>query len=139
MIESRHLEEANVTRRRRECQRCAKRFNTSERLEETPMVVVKKDGRREAFDRSKLLAGLLRASEKRPVKLETLQAVAEQVERHLRNLGEAEVSSVAIGELVMDHLREIDGVAYVRFASVYRDFRDVAEFREQLEKLLSDK
>lgn len=107
-----------------------------ERLEESPLVVVKKDGRREAFDRNKVLAGVLRACEKRPVRTEDVERLVMEVEGELRGGLEREVPSARIGELVMDRLKSLDGVAYVRFASVYRQFRDVKEFREQLERLL---
>lgn len=135
VIESRHTED-DAIRRRRECTACGKRFNTYERLEVPPLIVVKKDGRREAFDREKLLGGVLKACEKRPVPLADIERLVHEVERDLRNSLEKEVPSVEIGERVMDRLRLLDGVAYVRFASVYREFKDVNEFREQLEKLL---
>lgn len=135
VLESRHTEDHTI-RRRRECTECGKRFNTFERIEEPPLVVVKKDGRREAFDRNKVLNGVLRACEKRPVALADLEALVADVERDLRNSLEKEIPSVEIGERVMDRLRHLDGVAYVRFASVYRQFKDVSEFREQLEQLL---
>lgn len=122
-------------RRRRECATCLRRFTTYERVEEAPLVVVKKDGRREAFDRQKILAGLLRACEKRPVSTESLQALADDVERELRERGEREVLSSAIGELVMDRLHRLDDVAYVRFASVYRQFTDIQHFQHELERL----
>lgn len=135
VIESRHTEEDSI-RRRRECIVCGRRFNTMERVEAPPLVVVKKDGRREAFDRAKLLRGVLRSCEKRPVALESIERLVDEVERDLRSSLDKEVPSVVIGEQVMDRLRHIDGVAYVRFASVYREFKDVGEFREQLEQLL---
>jgi transcriptional repressor NrdR len=135
VIESRHTEDASI-RRRRECIACGKRFNTFERLEAPPLIVVKKDGRREAFDRSKVLNGLIKACEKRPVPLVDIERVVDDVERDLRNSLEKEIPSVQVGERVMEHLRQLDGVAYVRFASVYREFKDVDEFREQLETLL---
>jgi transcriptional repressor NrdR len=135
VIESRHTEDASI-RRRRECIACGKRFNTFERLEAPPLIVVKKDGRREAFDRNKLLNGLIKACEKRPVPLVDIERVVDDVERDLRNSLEKEIPSVEVGERVMEHLRHLDGVAYVRFASVYREFKDVNEFREQLETLL---
>jgi transcriptional repressor NrdR len=138
VIESRHTDD-NVIRRRRECTVCGKRFNTYERIEFPPLMVVKKDGRREAFDRNKLLSGLLRACEKRPVALADLERLVEEVERDLRSSLEREVPSVEIGERAMEGLRQLDGVAYVRFASVYRQFKDVNEFREQLERLLKDR
>lgn len=138
VIESRHTEDDSI-RRRRECIACAKRFNTFERLEVPPLIVVKKDGRREIFDRSKVLGGVLKATEKRPVALDDIERLVDEVERDLRNSLEREVPSVAIGEKVMDRLRFLDGVAYVRFASVYREFKDVNEFREQLEQLLKSR
>lgn len=138
VLESRHAEE-NTIRRRRECTACAKRFNTFERLEEATLIVVKKDGRREVFDRNKVLNGVLRACEKRPFTLADMEQLVHDVERDLRNSLEKEVHSVQIGEQVMERLRHVDGVAYVRFASVYRQFKDVNEFREQLEQLLKSR
>lgn len=135
VLESRHTEEGTI-RRRRECIACAKRFNTYERLEVPPLIVIKKDGRREGFDRDKLLSGVLRSCEKRPVALAQIEALVDEVERELRSSLDKEVPSVLIGERVMERLRLLDGVAYVRFASVYREFKDVNEFREQLEQLL---
>lgn len=135
VIESRHTE-GDAIRRRRECLVCSKRFNTMERLEVPPLIVIKKDGRRETFDRNKLLGGILKACEKRPVPLDVMEKLVDDVERDLRSSLDKEVPSVEIGERVMDRLRFIDGVAYVRFASVYRQFKDVNEFREQLEQLL---
>lgn len=138
VIESRHTEDDSI-RRRRECTVCAKRFNTFERLEVPPLIVVKKDGRREVFDRNKLLGGILKACEKRPVALADIERLVHEVERDLRNSLEKEVASVEIGERAMERLRSLDGVAYVRFASVYREFKDVNEFREQLEQLFRQK
>jgi transcriptional repressor NrdR len=135
VLESRHTEDDSI-RRRRECISCAKRFNTFERLEVPPLIVVKKAGHRESFDRDKLLGGVLKACEKRPVALADMERLVDEVERDLRNSLEKEVPSVRIGELTMEKLRQLDGVAYVRFASVYREFKDLAEFREQLEQLL---
>jgi len=135
VIESRHTEDDSI-RRRRECTVCTRRFNTFERLEVPTLIVVKKDGRREAFDRNKVLGGVLRACEKRPVPLADIEQLVDGVERDLRSSLEREIPSVLIGERVMDRLRILDGVAYVRFASVYREFKDVSEFREQLEQLL---
>jgi len=135
VIESRHTEEDTI-RRRRECIGCAKRFNTTERLEVPHLAVIKKDGRRESFDRNKLLSGVLKACEKRPVSLEAIEKLVDDVERDLRSSLDKEVPSVLLGEKVMERLRYVDGVAYVRFASVYREFKDVNEFREQLEQLL---
>jgi len=135
VVESRHTEEDEI-RRRRECLSCGRRFNTMERLEVPPLIVVKKDGSREGFNRDKLLRGVLKACEKRPVPLEVVERLVDEVERDLRSAQDKETPSVAIGERVMDRLRRVDGVAYVRFASVYREFKDVNEFREQLEQLL---
>lgn len=138
VLESRHTED-HIIRRRRECSSCAKRFTTFERLEEQHLVVIKKDGRREVFDRIKVLNGVLRACEKRPVPLADVEQLVSEVERDLRNTWEKEVSTDLIGERVMERLRLLDGVAYVRFASVYRQFKDVNEFREQLEQLLKSR
>jgi transcriptional repressor NrdR len=129
----------DVTRRRRECEKCARRFTTYERVEEILPLVVKKDGRREPFDRVKLLAGLTRACQKRGVALGDLEAIVDGVERALIDSGEKEVNAATIGEKVMPLLREKDEVAYVRFASVYRSFRDLEEFRAELEKLARDR
>jgi transcriptional repressor NrdR len=129
----------DVTRRRRECERCARRFTTYERVEEILPLVVKKDGRREPFDRVKLLAGLQRACQKREIPLSELEAIVDAVERELIDSGEKEVAGAAIGEKVMPRLRAKDEVAYVRFASVYRSFRDLEEFRTELEKLARDR
>lgn len=139
VLESRHADEGAAIRRRRECLTCGRRFTTMERAEEAPLVVIKKDGRREAFDRNKILSGVLRACEKRPVRMEDVERLVAEVEREVRSTLEREVPSKLIGELVMERLRALDGVAYVRFASVYREFKDVHEFREQLEKLLGSK
>lgn len=139
VLESRAAEDDQVVRRRRECASCLRRFTTYERPEESPLVVVKKDGRREAFDRSKILRGLIRSCEKRPVATEALEQLAQDVERSLREDGEREVTSAAIGEMVMDRLRALDEVAYVRFASVYRQFRDVQHFQDELERLLRER
>lgn len=139
VLESRHTEEGAAVRRRRECLGCGRRFTTMERVEETPLVVIKKDGRREAFDRNKILAGVLKACEKLPVPMEDAERLVTEVEREVRSTLEREVSSRQIGELVMERLRALNGVAYVRFASVYREFKDVHEFREQIEKLLGSR
>ncbi|NLN16678.1 MAG: transcriptional repressor NrdR [Firmicutes bacterium] len=136
VIDSRSTEDAKCIRRRRECSACGARFTTYERWEETPLMVVKRDGRRESFSRSKILAGVLKALEKRPVPLEEVEKMVDEVERELRSRPEREVTSVAIGEMVMERLREMDEVAYVRFASVYRQFKDINRFIEELEKLL---
>ena len=136
VIDSRPTDEGTVIRRRRECLRCGRRFTTYEKIEQTPMLVVKKDGRREVFDPDKIRSGILRATEKRPVSIEQIDARVEQIEKSLYNTLEREVESVKIGELVMDGLKALDPVAYVRFASVYRQFTDIDTFRRELEKLL---
>jgi transcriptional repressor NrdR len=125
----------DVTRRRRECEKCARRFTTYERVEEVLPLVVKKDGRREMFDRVKLLGGLRRACDKRSIGIERLEQIVDSVERDLIDSGEKEIRAQAIGEKVMSHLRTLDDIAYVRFASVYRSFRDIEEFRAELEKI----
>ena len=135
VTDSRVATAGDVIRRRRECEECARRFTTYERVEEVLPLVVKKDGRREMFDRQKLLSGLRRACEKRAVPLEKLEAVVDGIERDLIDSGEKEVLATRIGERVMTHLRALDDIAYVRFASVYRSFRDLDEFREELDRL----
>ena len=136
VIDSRAVEDGTSIRRRRECPACGRRFTTYEKYEETPLVVSKKDGRRELFDAKKLLGGLLKAFEKRPVPYEKVQEIADGVERELRMNGESEVESTRIGELVMRHLEETDQIAYVRFASVYRQFADVKNFMQELERIM---
>jgi transcriptional repressor NrdR len=136
VIDSRATEEGSSIRRRRECLSCGRRFTTYEVVEEIPLMVVKKDGRREIFDRSKLLNGLLRAFEKRPVSLSVIEALAEKVEKELRNTMEREIPTRQIGEAVMQSLKDIDQVAYVRFASVYRQFADIQNFMHELEVLI---
>lgn len=125
----------DVTRRRRECESCTRRFTTYERVEEIVPLVVKKDGRREAFDRQKLLAGLRKACDKRAVSLAQLDAILDAVERDLIDTGDKEVSAQRVGEKVMHELRKVDEIAYVRFASVYRSFRDIDEFMTELESI----
>jgi transcriptional repressor NrdR len=127
------------TRRRRECLKCSKRFTTYERLEETPLVVIKKDGRRQSFDRSKLKSGILRACEKRPITTEQIERVVEEIEQHLRNKYTADIPSRAIGEAVMARLKSLDKVAYIRFASVYRNFTDLGSFEKELNALKTEK
>jgi len=139
VLDSRPTEEGSAIRRRRECIACGKRFTTYERVEEAPLLVVKRDGRREAFDRAKVLNGMLKACEKRPIPLSALEQAVAEVERELRSSLRGEVRSVEIGERVMEKLREIDEVAYVRFASVYRQFKDVGTFLEELERLIGSK
>lgn len=139
VLDSRPADDGNSIRRRRECSDCGKRFTTYEKVDELPLVVVKKGGRREIFDRAKLLAGLIKACEKRAVPVQELEKTVNFIERELRNKMELEVSSQEVGELVMNQLRELDEVAYVRFASVYRQFRDVYSFLQEVEKLLKSK
>src|SRR3954462_10197194 len=135
VIDSRETKEGDVIRRRRECLKCERRFTTYERSDEVPYMVVKRDGRREKFDRQKVLEGLIKACEKRPVAMSKLAEVVDQVESTLADSQEREVSTTAIGELLMDRLRNLDKIAYVRFASVYRDFQDVEAFVTELKDL----
>ncbi len=139
VIDSRPTDEDEKIRRRRECIRCGKRFTTYEIVETTPLMVMKKDGTIEPFNREKLLNGLLRACEKRPVSLKHLEQMVDEIEQKLKNSLEGEVSSRAIGELAMEELRGIDQVAYVRFASVYREFQDINSFMDELRKILVEK
>lgn len=139
VIDSRPAEEGSSIRRRRECLSCQKRFTTYEIMEKLPIVVIKKDGSRQTFDKIKLLNGMLRACEKRPVPMADLQVAADEIEQELQNSLDKEVSSDRIGELVMLKLKNLDEVAYVRFASVYRQFRDINTFMDELTKLLNDK
>lgn len=139
VIDSRASEENNAIRRRRECLECQRRFTTYERVEEPPLIVIKKDERRESFDRQKLRNGLLKACEKRPVPISVIESLIDRVERELRNRMEPEVCSMVIGELVMEALKQLDGVAYVRFASVHREFKDVETLMQELQNLLSKK
>ena len=138
VIDSRPADENSSIRRRRECLSCGKRFTTYETVESLPMVVVKKDGSRQSFDRRKVLGGMIRACEKRPVPLADLEKIAEEIEQDLQNSMEREVSTETIGEKVMERLRNVDQVAYVRFASVYRQFKDIDTFMSELNKLLAD-
>lgn len=135
VVDSRATDEGSSIRRRRECLECSRRFTTYEVVEDTPLVVIKKDGRRMAFDRSKLLNGLVKACEKRPVSLEKMENTVGLIEKELRNNPEREVPSRQIGELLMKHLKELDQVAYVRFASVYREFKDIDQFVLELDAL----
>lgn len=135
VIDSRPAEDNTVIRRRRECEECKYRFTTFERLEKTPLLVIKRDGNREDFKREKLLRGLVRSCEKRPIALETLEKLVSDVEFAIYNKGESEVSTTDIGELVMDRLAQIDDIAYIRFASVYRQFSDKSRFLQELEEL----
>lgn len=138
VIDSRPADENSSIRRRRECLSCGKRFTTYETVESLLMVVVKKDGSRQSFDRRKVLGGMIRACEKRPVPLAELEKIAEEIEQDLQNSMEREISTEAIGEKVMERLRNVDQVAYVRFASVYRQFKDIDTFMTELNKLLAD-
>ena len=137
VLDSRSTEEGSSIRRRRECIQCEKRFTTYERIEETPLIVIKKNGSKEVFNPQKILTGLLKACEKRPVSRERLENLASDIEKKLRNSLVQEIDSQQIGEMVMEELREIDEVAFVRFASVYRQFKDINKFMEELEKLLN--
>jgi transcriptional repressor NrdR len=139
VVDSRPTDEGSVTRRRRECVSCGKRFTTYEKIENLPILVVKKDGRREAFDSNKIMSGLLRACEKRPLSVHKLEAAVADIEKQVYNSLEKEISSQAIGEMVMEKLRQLDEVAYVRFASVYRQFKDINTFMDELNMLLKDK
>lgn len=139
VIDSRPTDEGECIRRRRECLNCAKRFTTYEVIETVPVVVVKKDKSREAFDRNKLLNGLLRACEKRPVPLETLERIVDEIETLLQNSLDREVPSTLIGTYAMDKLKKVDEVAYVRFASVYREFKDINTFMDELNKIKAER
>ena len=139
VIDSRPAEEGATIRRRRECLACQKRFTTYEIMERLPLVVVKRDGSRQTFDKIKVMNGMLRACEKRPVSLQSLEKIDDEVEQELQNSLEREVNTTEIGEMVMERLRDVDEVAYVRFASVYRQFKDVKTFFDELTKLIDDK
>ena len=136
VVDSRATGEESAVRRRRECLKCGKRFTTYEYIEEVSMMVIKKDGRREPFDRKKILAGIIRACEKRPVSMEKMEEIISQVERSIQKKSDREVSASRIGELVMEKLKNLDDVAYVRFASVYRQFKDVGQFMVELKDIL---
>ena len=139
VVDSRPADEGSSIRRRRECLACHKRFTTYETMERLPLMVIKKDGGRQAFDRSKLLSSMLKACEKRSVPMATLERVADEIELTLQNELEREIPSARIGELVMERLKQVDEVAYVRFASVYRQFKDISTFMAELSKLLEEK
>lgn len=136
VLDSRPVDEGRSIRRRRECDECGFRFTTFEKVEEIPLIVVKKAGTREQFSREKILRGLIKACEKRPVSLQQLEEITSKVEKDLRNQGVSEIDSEVIGEMVMEHLSKIDEVAYVRFASVYRQFKDINVFIEELKELI---
>ena len=139
VIDSRLSKDNNMIRRRRECSKCSRRFTTYERVEEMMPLVVKKDGRRETYERIKIINGLKRACEKRPVSINTIEAIADRIERSLQERGEKEILSSVIGEATMRELHDTDEVAYVRFASVYRSFKDINEFMVELEELLKER
>ena len=139
VVDSRPTEEQSAIRRRRECEKCAKRFTTYEKIEEMPLIIVKKDGSREMYQRNKILGGLLRACEKRPISIKSLEDLVDNIEKELYNTMEKEISSKLIGEMIMKNLKNIDDVAYVRFASVYRQFKDLNSFLEELNKLINER
>ncbi len=139
VIDSRPAEEGTSIRRRRECIKCNKRFTTYEKIENLPIMVIKKDESREQFDRNKLLTGIIKACEKRPVATEKMVEIVDRIEAEIQSMMDREVTSTQIGEMVMDELKNTDDVAYVRFASVYRQFKDINTFLEEVKKLLSDK
>jgi transcriptional repressor NrdR len=136
VIDSRMTKEGNAVRRRRECIACKHRFTTYERVEELPLVLIKKDGRRETFDRTKVLVGMQKACEKRNISINTLEAFVDELERELQEMGEKEIPAAEVGSRVMTKLHELDDVAYVRFASVYREFKDINDFMSELKDLL---
>ncbi|OGD15356.1 MAG: transcriptional regulator NrdR, partial [Candidatus Aminicenantes bacterium RBG_16_63_14] len=139
VIDSRESKKGISIRRRRECLSCKRRFTTYEKIEEIPYMVVKKDGTRQPFDTQKLLRGMMKACEKRPIQISQLEEIVEEIESLLQERPDKEIGVAEIGQLVMDRLKELDKVAYVRFASVYREFEDVAEFRQELENLMKEK
>lgn len=138
VIDSRPTDERQAIRRRRECIKCQKRFTTYEKIEEVPIIIVKKDGNRQVYDRNKLLNGIIKACEKRPVSVSVIEKAVDDIEKSLYNSLEKEISSEDIGEMVMDKLKGIDEIAYVRFASVYRQFKDVNSFMDELKKILNE-
>ncbi len=139
VVDSRPSDEGSSIRRRRECLVCHRRFTTYETMESLPLVVIKRDGSRQAFDKGKVLSGMLRACEKRPVDFGTLERIADEIEQTLQNEMTREITTTNIGEMVMERLRKVDEVAYIRFASVYRQFQDISSFLEELNKLLKEK
>lgn len=139
VVDSRPTEEETAIRRRRECEKCTKRFTTYEKVEEVPLVIVKKDGSRELYQRGKIINGFLKACEKRPVSLKQIEEVVDEIEKELYNSMDKEIDSKKIGELVMKRLKQLDDVAYVRFASVYRQFKDLNTFMEELNKLINER
>lgn len=139
VVDSRPIESGQAIRRRRECMKCNKRFTTYENIEEIPLIIIKKDGNRQVYNRSKLLNGIIRACEKRPVSIEQMEQIVDDIEKTLYNSMKKEITTDYIGELVMDRLKYIDEVAYVRFASVYRQFKDLNTFMDELEKIIKEK
>lgn len=139
VVDSRPTDEEAAIRRRRECERCSKRFTTYEKIEEMPLIIVKKDGSREIYQRNKIINGLLKACEKRPIPVSEIEKMVEDIEKELYNSMEKEINSKQIGELVMNRLKKIDDVAYVRFASVYRQFKDINTFLQELNKLINER
>lgn len=138
VVDSRPTDEGQTIRRRRECISCGKRFTTYEKFEEIPIIVVKKDGNRQIYDRNKLLNGIIKSCEKRPVSISTIEKIVDDVEKKLSNSLEKEITSIEIGEMVMNKLKDVDEVSYVRFASVYRQFKDLNTFMEELKKILNE-
>ena len=138
VIDSRPADDNTMIRRRRECEHCKKRFTTYERIENIPLIVVKKSGQREPYDRNKIYNGIIKSCEKRPVAIATIEKLVDNLERELYQIEDKEVSSIYIGERVMNELKKIDHVAYVRFASVYREFKDVETFKSELDKLMAE-
>lgn len=139
VVDSRPTEEQTAIRRRRECEKCSKRFTTYEKVEEMPLIIVKKEGNRELYQRSKIINGFLKACEKRPVSIKQIEEVVDEIEKELYNSMEKEIESKKIGEMVMNRLKQLDDVAYVRFASVYRQFKDLNTFMEELNKLIRER
>ncbi|AYW45128.1 transcriptional regulator NrdR [Tetragenococcus koreensis] len=136
VIDSRQTDDGRAIRRRRECENCGYRFTTFERIEEAPLLVIKKNGAREEFNREKILRGLIRSAEKRPVAMEQMEQIVDHVESRIREMGENEISSNLIGEYVMEDLKDVDEIAYIRFASVYRQFKDMSVFLKELEDIV---
>lgn len=136
VVDSRMVEESNSIRRRRECLECKNRFTTYERIEYTPIMVIKKNGVRQQFDRAKIISGMLRSCEKRPVSAQTIEKAADEIEAELNNMMIKEIDSTKIGDMVIEKLKALDEIAYVRFASVYRQFKDINEFKKEINKLL---
>ncbi len=139
MVDSRTNRDGELTRRRRECLNCGERFTTYERIEKTPLLIVKQDGRREEFNRNKILSGVQKACQKRPISVEQMEKLIDDIERYFQESGEKEISAVSVGERVVKELYNLDSVAYVRFASVYRDFKDVNEFMAELKGIIKNK